>query len=143
MNTEELLRGLPGAELIDQGLADVRGGRRTVPALLVAIALPRLRRAGLVGEVAPELQLDSELQLYALLGLSGGDAYAEYNALLRRLVAFENALDHRLRRSAAGWGTTGADAESRPGKMGAGTGERAMGGHAAERGDGPDGCENV
>src|SRR5207237_194472 len=97
MTPEELFSGLPGEELIREGLADVEAGRRTPAAFLVAIALPRLRRAGITAEVPPDLQTDTELQLYRLLRQAGGDAYSNYNALLRRLVSFEQALDKRLR----------------------------------------------
>jgi hypothetical protein len=48
------------------------------------------------GEARPAAE--PELQLYALLGQETGDAYARYNALLRELVSFENALDRRARR---------------------------------------------
>ena len=68
MSPDNLLTGLPGEDLVREGLADARQGRRTIPALLIAIALPRLQRAGLVGEISSELQTDSELQLYRLLG---------------------------------------------------------------------------
>ena len=95
----DLLTGLPGEDLIREGLADVRMGRFTMPACLVAIGLPRLRRAGLVGDVSSDLQNDTELQLYRLLRRSAGDAYSRYNALLRTLVAFEQALDGRLRKN--------------------------------------------
>jgi hypothetical protein len=98
MSRDDILGGLPGEDLIREGLADASQGRGTIPALLVAIALPRLRRAGLVGEISRDLQDDSELQLYRLLRSSPGDAYSRYNALLRRLVAFEQALDHRIQR---------------------------------------------
>ena len=98
MTTDEILSGLPGEDLVREGLVDVRRGARTIPALLVTIALPRLRRAGILGEVSSELKADSELQLYRLLRLSPGDAYSEYNALMRRLVAFEQALDLRINR---------------------------------------------
>jgi hypothetical protein len=92
----ELLAGLPGEDLIREGLADVQTGRCTIPACLVAIGLPRLRRAGLVSEVSSDLQKDAELQLYRLLRNSSGDAYSRFNALLRRLVSFEQALDRRI-----------------------------------------------
>ena len=49
-----MLSGLPGEDLIREGLADVRLGRRTIPAL-IAVALPRLRRAGIVEEISREL----------------------------------------------------------------------------------------
>lgn len=38
---------------------------------------------------------EHELQLYRLLKLEGGDAYSRYNALVRELVSFENALERR------------------------------------------------
>ena len=40
---------------------------------------------------------EPELQLYELLKREGGDAYSRYNALVRELVSFENALDRRNR----------------------------------------------
>jgi hypothetical protein len=40
---------------------------------------------------------DAELELYRMLCQAGGDAYSRYNALLRRLVSFEQALDRRCR----------------------------------------------
>ena len=98
MKPDEVLSGLPGEDLIREGLADVRRGTRTIAGLLVAIALPRLRRAGIQGAVTVDLEADSELQIYRLLRLSPGDAYSRYNALMRRLVAFEQALDCRLQR---------------------------------------------
>jgi hypothetical protein len=95
MKPNDLLTGLPGEELVREGLADAQAGRCTIPACLVSIGLPRLRRAGLLGHGLPALQTDAELQLYRLLRKSGGDAYSRYNALLRELVSFEQALDWR------------------------------------------------
>lgn len=93
MTADELMTGLPGEELLREGLADVRAGRSTVAACLVAIGQIRLRRAALIDT---ELSGDAELQLYRLLRLSGGDAYSRYNALLRQLISFEQALDRRM-----------------------------------------------
>ena len=39
--------GLPGADLIEAGLADLHAGCESIAALLVAIGSPRLRRLGL------------------------------------------------------------------------------------------------
>ena len=105
MTPKDLLAGLPGAELVRQGLADVAAGRGTVPACLVAIGLPRMRRAGLVRQDWSPPSEDAELELYRLLRKAGGDAYSRYNALLRELVSFEQALDRRVRAAAgkAGW----------------------------------------
>ena len=95
MKTNDLLTGLPGEDIVRAGLADVDAGRCTIPACLVAIGSPRLRRAGLIRSESPALQTEAELQLYRLLRQAGGDAYSRYNALLRELVSFEQALDRR------------------------------------------------
>jgi hypothetical protein len=99
MKTDDLIRGLPGETLVRQGLADVQAGRRTAPAYLVAIARPRLSRAGLLSGIQLELTPEPELSLYRLLRAEGGDAYSRYNALVRELVSFEQALDLRMRKN--------------------------------------------
>ncbi len=93
----DLLRGLPGEDLIREGLADLQAGRCTIPSCLVAIGLPRLRRSGLAVTEPPAAPGDAELQLYRLLRQAGGDAYSRYNALIRQLVSFEDALERRRR----------------------------------------------
>jgi hypothetical protein len=96
--TSNLLEGLPGGALIQEGLADHRAGLQTIAACLVRIASPRLSRAGLIH---PEATDDEgvELELYQLLSGEGGRAYSRYNSLLRELLSFEHALDHRLSRA--------------------------------------------
>jgi len=83
---------LPGGDIIRQGIEDLSAGRQTVPALLVAVGAPRLRRCGLD---VPERSLPSpEHRLYELLTRAdGATAHSRYNALLRRLVSFERALE--------------------------------------------------
>ena len=82
----------PGEELIRQGIEDLAAGRETVAALLVAIGLPRLRRAGL--PVPDSTIADAEHRLYALLAREDPDsAHSRYNALIRTLVSFERALE--------------------------------------------------
>ncbi|HTA31775.1 MAG TPA: hypothetical protein VK731_14870 [Candidatus Cybelea sp.] len=98
MTTDDLIAGLPGDNLVRQGLADFQSGLTTIPAFLVCIARPRLHRAGLMPESVPSQYAEAELRLYALLKREGGDAYSRYNSLLRELVSFENALDHRSRK---------------------------------------------
>jgi hypothetical protein len=93
--TSDLLAGLPGERLVRDGLADFQSGRRSIPAFLAAIAGPRLRRLGLLPPTPSQSWPEPELQLYRLLRQQGGDAYSRYNALLRELVSFEQALDHR------------------------------------------------
>ena len=80
-----------------EGLADFQSGRCTIPACLVGIARSRLTRAGLIRGVVAPAPVEPELQLYRLLRREGGDAYSRYNALVRELVSFEAALDHRNR----------------------------------------------
>jgi hypothetical protein len=83
--------GLPGADYIEAGLADLACGVESVPALLVAIGAPRLRRAGISVPPGPPTP---EHRLYHLLARGGADtAHSRYNALIRRLVSFERALE--------------------------------------------------
>ena len=98
MTSDELLAGLPGESVVRQGLADIAAGRRTIPACLVAIARPRLTRAGLLRPTTSATDDEHERELYRLLRAQGGDAYSRYSALIRELVSFESALDGRLRR---------------------------------------------
>lgn len=81
---------LPGEDIVAEGIADLRRGVKSVPALLVSIGAPRLRRLGL--DVPPVLE-EPERRLYALLAYEHGDAaHGRYNALVRRLVSFERAM---------------------------------------------------
>lgn len=83
------LSGLPGADIVELGIADLEAGRETVFALLVAIGAPRL--IGL-GFDLPSLPSHPEHRLYALLTEEGIDsAHGRYNSLIRRLVSFERA----------------------------------------------------
>ncbi|HEX3624618.1 MAG TPA: hypothetical protein VH280_04240 [Verrucomicrobiae bacterium] len=106
MKPDELISGLPGESLVRQGLADLRAGRKTAPAYLIVIARPRLSRAGLLSDIHIEPSLEAELCLYRLLRAEGGDAYSRYNALVRELVSFEQALDRRLRQASEWQPTT-------------------------------------
>jgi len=82
---------LPGADLIEIGLKDLANNIESVPALLVSIGSPRLRRLGIV---VPHPVPSPELRLYALLQQTDGDgAHSRYNSLVRRLVSYERALE--------------------------------------------------
>jgi len=84
------MTGLPGADLVQEGLFDLRAGRETVASLLVSIGAPRLRGLGVD---LPSAFAGPEHRLYRLLGLSDPDsAHSQYNALIRRLISFERAL---------------------------------------------------
>ena len=80
---------LPGADLVEQGLEDLRRGVESVPALLVAMASGRLRDLGFA--VARDVP-DAHLKLYELLAAELGDgAHSRFNALQRQLVSFIRA----------------------------------------------------
>jgi hypothetical protein len=96
---QELIAGLPGAERIVDGLRDYHEKRDSIGSCLVRIARRRLARAGFV-EASPEHDIHAELDLYQLLSPEGNQAHSRYNALIRELVSFEHALDHRLRNPA-------------------------------------------
>ena len=98
--------GLPGADRIERGLAELGAGIDGIDALLVAIGAPRLARAGVEVPARAREIVDAELRLYALLGEEGApDPYSRYNALLRELVSFERALEHRVRAARRRHGT--------------------------------------
>ena len=82
----------PGEDIIIQGLADLSAGMETIPSLLVSIGAPRLRRSGLV---IPNATFSSpEHRLYELLKTDNPDAaHSRYNALIRRLVSYERAVE--------------------------------------------------
>lgn len=77
---------LPGAEIVDRGLADLAAERTTEESLLVSIAGPRLRREGIAfGALEP----DPERRLYEMIERTAGDlAHARYTARVRRIASF-------------------------------------------------------
>jgi hypothetical protein len=82
----------PGGELVRQGLDHLAEGRESEAALLVLIGAPRLRRLGF--KVRESESGPPEHKLYALLSSSDPDsAHSRYNALIRRLVSFERAVE--------------------------------------------------
>jgi hypothetical protein len=90
--TSSMNSALPGGDLIEEGITDLREGRETIAALLVAIGSPRLRRLGI--ELPDSLPEDPEHRLYDLLAKDEPDsAHSRYNALIRRLVSFERAAE--------------------------------------------------
>ena len=82
---------LPGQNLIETGLRDLERGRESVPALLVSVGAPRLRRLGFR---IPHAIASPERRLYDFLARDNSDAaHSRYNALIRRLVSFERAAE--------------------------------------------------
>lgn len=89
---------LPGADLVARGIRALRRGETTIEALLVSVGAPRLRAAGLDIPPAPPLPHAPEISLYLAIGADHPrDAHSRYNALIRRLVSFERALERRVR----------------------------------------------
>jgi hypothetical protein len=86
------LKALPGGDLVQAGLDDLARGIESIPALLVSIGADRLRRTGLA---LPEpVAASPERRLYDLLAVEDSDsAHSRYNALIRRLVSCERALE--------------------------------------------------
>lgn len=81
----------PGGDLIERGLKDLEEGRESIDSLLVSIGTPRLRRLGF--DIERPFS-SAEHRLYGLLAQEGPDrAHSRYNALIRRLVSFERALE--------------------------------------------------
>lgn len=82
--------GLPGGEMIDQGLDDLTAGRETAESLVVSLAAPRLRREGV--PLPQALLPDADRRLYRLLEKAHGDlAHARYLARLRQVASFADA----------------------------------------------------
>ena len=81
---------LPGAEIIEKGLADLNAGRETIESLLVSIGAPKLRQLGI--SVPTTTFTSPEHRLYERLRCEDSrSAHSRYNALIRRLVSFERA----------------------------------------------------
>lgn len=89
------LDGLPGADLVTAGIADLRAGRDTPDAALVQTAAPRLRELGI--PVPPSTAArPSSHRLYELLSADDpAGAYSRYNALLGRMASFASAAEQR------------------------------------------------
>ena len=86
------LQAFPGGDLVQEGIADLARGTESIPALLVSIGAPRLRRIGL--PVPAAVIPSPEHRLYEKLSETDPDsAHSRYNALVRRLVSFENAAE--------------------------------------------------
>jgi len=82
---------LPGAELVEQGLSDLRERRESIASLLVSVGATRLAAAGY--DVVHPFD-DADHRLYELLSRDDPDsAHGRYNALIRRLVSFERAAE--------------------------------------------------
>ena len=85
---------LPGEDLVAEGLLDLSQGVSSISALLVLIGAPRLRRLGVS---IPFLKNPPDCPEHALYGRlqdeNSRSAHSRYNALIRRLVSYERALE--------------------------------------------------
>ena len=86
------MESLPANELVSAGMLDLQNQRETIAALLVAIGAPKLRRLGL--NLPSTLPFNPEHRLYDLLSVEDPDsAHSRYNALVRKLVSFQRAME--------------------------------------------------
>ena len=90
---------LPGEELVTKGLRDLSQGAFSITALLVLIGAPRLRRLGVSIPFRKESPACPEHALYRhLQNENSRGVHSRYNALIRRLVSYERALEQNHRR---------------------------------------------
>ena len=91
MQAQPAFAAYPGGDLVAAGLDDLANGIETLHSLLVSVGAVRLRAAGL--DVPTEFS-DPERRLYDALARENTDAaHGRYNALIRRLVSFEHAIE--------------------------------------------------
>ena len=90
---DQVLKSLPGAEIVLAGIADLKEGRMSTDALAVQSAAPRLRSLGLEARSA-EGEVPAAHLLYQELQRELGDAaHSRYNAILRRVSKFIRAAE--------------------------------------------------
>lgn len=91
MDDAAAFSALPGGDLVAEGIRDLAAAHETVPAVLVSVGAARLREAGI--HVPMEFS-NPERRLYDLLARDGVDsAHGRFNALVRRLISFEQAVE--------------------------------------------------
>jgi hypothetical protein len=86
------MKSLPANDLVTAGILDLQNQRETIAALLVSVGAPKLRRLGL--SLPSVLPSNPEHRLYDLLSLDCPEsAHSRYNALIRKLVSFQRAME--------------------------------------------------
>lgn len=88
----------PGSEIVATGLSDLAAGRRSVEAAAVEMAATRLREAGFEVPATAAGKPASHRLYEALVAEHGDAAHSRYNAIVRRLVSFVQAVEHAQRR---------------------------------------------
>jgi hypothetical protein len=86
---------LPGNELVEKGLNDLKEGRTSDFSLLLLVAGPSLRRVGIEVPERPSSRPYHHLLYERLEERLGDDAYSYYNSLIRRIVSFTRALERQ------------------------------------------------
>ena len=97
MKNDPLDPVLPGAELVKQGLADLKTGRVSEFSLLLLTAGPSLRNLGLNIPELPSERPYHHLLYERLEDRLGEGAYSHYNSLIRRIVSYTHALEREQR----------------------------------------------
>lgn len=93
----ETTERLPGENLINKGLQDLDQEILSIEALLVLIGSPRLSRMGFSIPAPKNFSGSPEHALYdQLQNENPRGAHSRYNALIRRLVSFERALEQQI-----------------------------------------------
>ncbi len=89
--------GLPGADWILRGVAELIRGEHTPEAFCVAGAAELLRSLDVDLPEATVLPKDPEIRFYLSLEGRTDDPYGRYNAMRRELDSFATALYSRLK----------------------------------------------
>ena len=84
---------LPGQEVVDQGLADLKENKLTDFSLLLLIAAPRLKRLGIDIPEQPFPQPYEHCLYERLEERLGSSAHSHYNSLIRRIVSYSRGLE--------------------------------------------------
>ena len=98
MPNPELDLSLPGADLVQQGLADLDQGRVSEHSLLLMAAAPSLRNVGLEIPERPSPRPYHHLLYEHIEERLGDGAHSYYNSLIRRIVSFTHAPEKRKTR---------------------------------------------
>lgn len=90
---EQINAQLPFADIVQQGITDLRAGRLTAAAYIVAAARVPLREAGVRVPEPPAFEGLPEHGLYTKLHetMDVFDAHSRYNAYMQGVVSFINA----------------------------------------------------
>lgn len=90
----DVAAGLPGAEIVRAGLADLEAGRDTANAAAVSMAASRLRDAGIAVPDAPREPPAAHRLYEHLRRADAPGAHSRYNGILRRVLSFARAAEH-------------------------------------------------